>query len=37
MFFFRAKIAMFVPESTSRLQKLAGWFLGSRPEFVDPR
>ena len=28
---------MFVPESTSGLQSLAGWMLGRRPEFVDPR
>ena len=28
---------MFVPESTSGLQALAGWVLGRRPEFVDPR
>ena len=31
------RIAMFVPESTSGLQALAGWVLGRRPEFVDPR
>ena len=28
---------MFVPESTSGVQALAGWVLGRRPEFVDPR
>ena len=28
---------MFVPESTSGLQSLAGWLLGRHPEFVDPR
>ncbi|XP_038007154.1 B9 domain-containing protein 1 isoform X1 [Motacilla alba alba] len=30
-------IAMFVPESTSRLQQLTSWFTGRRPEFTDPR
>ncbi|KFR08075.1 B9 domain-containing protein 1, partial [Opisthocomus hoazin] len=30
-------IAMFVPESTSRLQKFTSWFTGRRPEFTDPR
>ncbi|XP_074648203.1 B9 domain-containing protein 1-like [Tubulanus polymorphus] len=33
----KRKIAMFVPESSSKLQKLTGWMLGRRPEFVDPR
>lgn len=28
---------MFVPESSSLLQKFTAWFLGRRPEFVDPR
>ena len=28
---------MFVPESSSLLQKLTAWFLGRRPEYVDPR
>lgn len=28
---------MFVPESSSLLQKLTSWFLGRRPEYVDPR
>ena len=32
-----ARVAMFVPESTSRVQQLASWLLGRRPEFVDPR
>lgn len=27
---------MFVPESSSLLQKLSSWFIGRRPEFVDP-
>ncbi|XP_010140142.1 PREDICTED: B9 domain-containing protein 1, partial [Buceros rhinoceros silvestris] len=30
-------IAMFVPESTSTLQKFTSWFTGRRPEFTDPR
>nr|XP_054499853.1 B9 domain-containing protein 1 isoform X2 [Agelaius phoeniceus] len=30
-------IAMFVPESTSRLQQLTSWFTGRRPEFTDPK
>ncbi|KAJ7305999.1 hypothetical protein JRQ81_010365 [Phrynocephalus forsythii] len=30
-------IPMFVPESTSKLQKFTSWFTGRRPEFVDPR
>ncbi|XP_032053462.1 B9 domain-containing protein 1 isoform X2 [Aythya fuligula] len=30
-------IAMFVPESTSRLQKFTSWFTGRRPEFTDPK
>lgn len=30
-------VAMFVPESTSKLQKFTSWFLGRRPEYVDPR
>ena len=28
---------MFVPESTSLLQKLTSWLMGTRPEFVDPK
>ena len=28
---------MFVPESTSLLQKFTSWLLGTRPEFVDPK
>jgi B9 domain-containing protein 1 len=28
---------MFVPESSSTLQKLTSWFLGRRPEYIDPR
>ncbi|KAK3579235.1 hypothetical protein CHS0354_033306 [Potamilus streckersoni] len=30
-------IPVFVPESSSTLQKLTSWFLSNRPEFVDPR
>lgn len=28
---------MFVPESSSQLQKLTAWILGRRPEYVDVR
>lgn len=28
---------MFVPESSSGIQKVAGWLFGRRPEFIDPR
>ncbi|EDO44485.1 predicted protein [Nematostella vectensis] len=31
------EIPMFVPESSSKLQKLTSWLLGRRPEFVDPK
>ncbi|XP_019615024.1 PREDICTED: B9 domain-containing protein 1-like [Branchiostoma belcheri] len=30
-------LPMFVPESTSKLQKFVSWFLGRRPEYVDPK
>nr|KAF6274152.1 B9 domain containing 1 [Myotis myotis] len=30
-------IPMFVPESTSKLQKLTSWFMGRRPEYTDPK
>ncbi|XP_064635637.1 B9 domain-containing protein 1-like [Lineus longissimus] len=33
----KRRIAMFVPESTSKLQKFSAWIMGRRPEFVDPR
>ncbi|XP_025090453.1 B9 domain-containing protein 1-like [Pomacea canaliculata] len=33
----KVRIPMFVPESSSLLQKLTSWFLGRRPEYVDPR
>lgn len=31
------QMPMFVPESTSYLQKFTSWLLGTRPEFVDPK
>lgn len=31
------KIPMFVPESSSLLQKFTAWVLGRRPEYVNPR
>lgn len=33
----KRKLAMFVPESSSTLQKFTAWFLGRRPEYIDPR
>uniref|UniRef100_A0A2C9JLS4 B9 domain-containing protein 1 n=1 Tax=Biomphalaria glabrata TaxID=6526 RepID=A0A2C9JLS4_BIOGL len=33
----KLKIPMFVPESSSLFQKLTAWFLGRRPEYVNPR
>ncbi|XP_044289753.1 B9 domain-containing protein 1 isoform X3 [Varanus komodoensis] len=30
-------IPMFVPESTSKLQKFTSWFTGRHPEFTDPK
>ncbi|XP_063790953.1 B9 domain-containing protein 1 isoform X1 [Pseudophryne corroboree] len=30
-------IPMFVPESSSRLQKFTSWLTGRRPEFTDPK
>ncbi|KAK7508005.1 hypothetical protein BaRGS_00000970, partial [Batillaria attramentaria] len=33
----KIRVPMFVPESSSLLQKLTSWFLGRRPEYVDPR
>ncbi|CAD5122539.1 DgyrCDS10955 [Dimorphilus gyrociliatus] len=32
----KRKIAMFVPESSSRFQQLIGWLTNRRPEYVDP-
>lgn len=28
---------MFVPESSSKLQKMTSWLTGKRPEYVDAR
>lgn len=28
---------MFVPESSSKLQKMTSWLTGKRPEYVDTR
>lgn len=28
---------MFVPESTSLLQKFTSWLTGQRPELIDPK
>ncbi|CAH0385187.1 unnamed protein product [Bemisia tabaci] len=30
-------VAMYVPESSSLLQKLTSWLTGRRPEFIDPK
>ncbi|XP_062508693.1 B9 domain-containing protein 1-like [Corticium candelabrum] len=30
-------ISMFVPESSSKLQKFTSWIMGRRPEFIDPK
>ena len=30
-------VPLFVPESASIIQKLTGWLMGRRPEYVDPR
>ena len=34
---FSHRLALFVPESTSLLQKLTCWLTGRRPEYVDSR
>jgi len=31
------RLAMFVPESSSRFQKFLSWFMSRRPEYTDPR
>lgn len=31
------RIPLFVPRSSSRFQQFLAWFLGRRPEFVDPK
>uniref|UniRef100_T1IN05 Protein wntless n=1 Tax=Strigamia maritima TaxID=126957 RepID=T1IN05_STRMM len=33
----KKRIAMFVPESSSALQKFTSWITHRRPEFIDPR
>ncbi|KAL5018172.1 hypothetical protein ScPMuIL_003894 [Solemya velum] len=33
----KQRVPMFVPESSSQLQKFTSWILGRRPEYVDPR
>ncbi|XP_052772236.1 B9 domain-containing protein 1-like [Mya arenaria] len=33
----KLRLPMFVPESSSLLQKFTSWFLSRRPEYVDPR
>ncbi|XP_048465348.1 B9 domain-containing protein 1 isoform X2 [Rhincodon typus] len=30
-------VPMFVPESSSKLQKFTSWLMGRRPEFTDPK
>ncbi|KAM4844649.1 B9 domain-containing protein 1 isoform 3-T4 [Thomomys bottae] len=34
---YKRTIPMFVPESTSTLQKFTSWFMGRRPEYTDPK
>uniref|UniRef100_A0A8C5LIQ3 B9 domain-containing protein 1 n=1 Tax=Jaculus jaculus TaxID=51337 RepID=A0A8C5LIQ3_JACJA len=36
-FRYKKTIPMFVPESTSTLQKFTSWFMGRRPEYTDPK
>ena len=31
------RVAMFVPESSSLVQRLTGWLMGARPHYIDPR
>lgn len=33
----KVKVPMFVPESSSRVQKVTSWFAGRQPEFVDAK
>ena len=33
----KLRIPLFVPESTSKMQKFFAWIQGRRPEYVDPR
>ena len=30
-------ISLFVPESSSFIQKISSWIVGRRPEFIDPK
>ncbi|XP_054271875.1 B9 domain-containing protein 1 [Macrosteles quadrilineatus] len=34
---YNKSMAMFVPESSSTLQRVTSWLTGRRPEFIDPR
>lgn len=31
------RMAMFVPQASSKLQQFASWILGQRPEYIDPK
>ena len=31
------RIPLFVPESSSYIQKMSSWLMGRHPEFVDPK
>jgi B9 domain-containing protein 1 len=33
----KLRIPLFVPESTSKMQKFFAWIQGRRPEYIDPR
>uniref|UniRef100_A0A1B6CRV4 B9 domain-containing protein 1 n=1 Tax=Clastoptera arizonana TaxID=38151 RepID=A0A1B6CRV4_9HEMI len=33
----KKEVKMFVPESSSTLQKLTSWLTGKRPEYIDPK
>ncbi len=33
----KIRIPLFVPESTSKMQKFFAWIQGRRPEYIDPR
>lgn len=34
---YKKTIAMFVPESSSQIQKFTSWLTGRRPEYIDPK
>jgi B9 domain-containing protein 1 len=34
---YKRTLSMFVPQASSKLQQLASWMLGQRPEYVDSR